>query len=203
MLLAPEMRASPDFILDPSSARALWNWPDAFIQAETVVRTVTGYLCVAASLSCLMQRNTFNMVHFAITRELSIGSKQDLHAPHCAPLVSVNKLCLNSFSFSITHASAGLQIARDWTLWSWLYVSEWVLGFLFLVDVNYQNGWALITWSVHWVFWQKPIPFKGDRIGGLNGQEQRWQKKIHVLGRVDNCTTVERICGFRHLESRM
>lgn len=51
--------------------------------------------------------------------------------------------------------------------------------------MKYQNGWALITWNVHWVFWQKTIiPFKGDRIGGLNGHEQRWQKKLHVLGRV-------------------
>lgn len=130
-LLAPEMRASPDFIRDPSSARALWNWPDAFIQAETVIRTVTGYLCVAASLSCLVRRNIFSIFRFAITRELSIRSRQDLHAPHCAPLVSVNKLCLNSFSFSFTQASEGLQTARDWTLRSWLCVLEWVLGFLF------------------------------------------------------------------------
>lgn len=51
------------------------------------------------------------------------------------------------------------------------------LGFLVstriptLEDTKYQNRWALITRYVHWVFWQNPIPFKRDRIDGLNGQE--------------------------------
>lgn len=155
-----EMKGKAEkFILDESAARALWCWPEAFIQAETIIRAQTGYLCVAASLFCLTSKRYILVLFFL--RELSRGSKKTyLH--RIAQFLWTGYAWIHFHFHSRKHPGGNREHAiepfhPDSTFF-W-----WVLEFRLLEDTRYDTrigGHWLLVESIGFSG-RTPVPSKG------------------------------------------